>query len=74
MTPERPRSAGPPTQGEVGTGNAYRRPVVSQMGKDGWLTLSWAQGVPAARTAPPMDSLIFTDEAAHQPAPPVAVS
>src|ERR1700757_4426345 len=51
MTPER-REALSSTQGEIGTGNAYRE-VVSQMGKDG----------------SPMDSLIFTDEAAIAGAP-----
>lgn len=39
MTPER-REALTSTQGEVGTGTAYRD-TVAQMGKDGWLTLNW---------------------------------
>src|SRR5262249_37168945 len=66
MTPER-REALTSTQGEVGTGTAYRD-VVSQMGKDGWLTLNWpteygGQG----RTR--MARLIFTGEAAIAGAP-----
>jgi 3-oxocholest-4-en-26-oyl-CoA dehydrogenase alpha subunit len=61
MTPER-REALSSTQGEVGTGNAYRD-TVSQMGKDGWLTLNWPKEYGGqGRSA--MDSLIFTDEAA----------
>ncbi|HEX3491886.1 MAG TPA: acyl-CoA dehydrogenase family protein [Streptosporangiaceae bacterium] len=61
MTPElrRALSAG---EGEVGTGQAYRE-VVRQLGRDGWLALSW----PAAyggRDATMLDQLIFTDEAA----------
>jgi alkylation response protein AidB-like acyl-CoA dehydrogenase len=48
--------------GDYGTGEAYRE-VVRQLGRDGWLALSW----PAAyggRGAPMLDQLIFTDEAA----------
>jgi 3-oxocholest-4-en-26-oyl-CoA dehydrogenase alpha subunit len=48
--------------GDYGTGDAYRQ-VVRQLGRDGWLALSW----PAAyggRDAPMLDQLIFTDEAA----------
>jgi 3-oxocholest-4-en-26-oyl-CoA dehydrogenase alpha subunit len=61
MTPEMRRalSSG---EGEVGTGQAYRE-VVRQLGRDGWLALSW----PAAyggRDATMLDQLIFTDEAA----------
>jgi alkylation response protein AidB-like acyl-CoA dehydrogenase len=61
MTPER-REALSSTQGEVGTGNAYRD-TVSQMGKDGWLTLNWPKEY-GGQDRSPMDSLIFTDEAA----------
>lgn len=66
MTPDR-REALTSGEGEIGSGNAYRD-VVSQMGRDGWLTLNWpteygGQG----RSA--MDSLIFTDEAAIAGAP-----
>ena len=48
--------------GDYGTGEAYRQ-VVRQLGRDGWLALSW----PAAyggRDATMLDQLIFTDEAA----------
>ena len=66
MTPER-REALSSTQGEVGSGNVYRE-TVAQMGKDGWLTLNWpAEYGGQGRT--PMDSLIFTDEAAIAGAP-----
>ena len=61
MTPER-REALSSTQGEVGTGNAYRE-TVAQMGKDGWLTLNWPKEY-GGQDRSPMDSLIFTDEAA----------
>ena len=61
MTPER-REALTSTQGEVGTGNAYRD-TVAQMGKDGWLTLNWPKEY-GGQDRSPMDSLIFTDEAA----------
>ena len=47
--------------GDYGTGEAYRQ-VVRQLGRDGWLALSW----PAAyggRDATMLDQLIFTDEA-----------
>src|SRR6202021_1777386 len=60
MTPER-REALSSTQGEVGTGNAYRD-TVAQMGKDGWLTLNWPKEY-GGQDRSPMDSLIFTDEA-----------
>jgi len=61
MTPEL-RHALSAGEGEVGTGQAYRE-VVRQLGRDGWLALSW----PAAyggRGATMLDQLIFTDEAA----------
>ncbi len=60
MTPER-REALSSTQGEVGTGSAYRD-TVQQMGKDGWLTLNWPKEY-GGQDRSPMDSLIFTDEA-----------
>src|ERR1700756_1765443 len=66
MTPER-REALHSTQGEVGTGNAYRD-TVAQMGKDGWLTLGGPTEYGGQDRAP-MDSLIFTDEAAIAGAP-----
>src|SRR3981081_4643579 len=61
MTPER-REALSSVQGEYGTGNVYRE-TVAQMGKDGWLTLNWPKEY-GGQDRSPMDSLIFTDEAA----------
>ena len=48
--------------GEYGNGEAYRQ-VVRQLGRDGWLALSWPTEY-GGRGATPMDQLIFTDEAA----------
>jgi 3-oxocholest-4-en-26-oyl-CoA dehydrogenase alpha subunit len=61
MTPERAEAlaAG---DGEMGRGNVYRE-TVAQMGKDGWLTLSWPKEF-GGQARPPMDGLIFNDEAA----------
>jgi 3-oxocholest-4-en-26-oyl-CoA dehydrogenase alpha subunit len=61
MTPDvrRALAAG---DGDYGAGQAYRA-VVRQLGRDGWLVLSW----PAAyggRDGTVLDQLIFTDEAA----------
>ena len=39
MTPERAEALAA-SDGEMGRGNVYRE-TVEQMGKDGWLTLSW---------------------------------
>src|SRR5215469_11229491 len=61
MTPER-REALSSVQGEFGIGNVYRE-TVAQMGKDGWLTLNWPKEY-GGQDRSPMDSLIFTDEAA----------
>ncbi len=66
MTPER-REALSSTQGEYGTGNVYRE-TVAQMGADGWLALGWPTEY-GGRARPPMDQLIFTDEAAIAGAP-----
>jgi hypothetical protein len=66
MTPER-REALSSSQGEVGSGNVYRE-TVAQMGKDGWLTLNWPAEY-GGQDRTPMDSLIFTDEAAIAGAP-----
>src|SRR6202451_3953725 len=66
MTPER-REALSSVQGEYGIGNAYRE-TVAQMGKDGWLTLNWPKEY-GGQDRSPMDSLIFTDEAAIGGAP-----
>ncbi|OBG88377.1 acyl-CoA dehydrogenase [Mycobacterium sp. E802] len=66
MTPERVEALNS-SEGEMGRGNVYRD-TVAQMGKDGWLTLNWPEEYGGqART--PMESLIFTDEAAIAGAP-----
>src|SRR5215468_3995429 len=49
-------------EGEYGNGEAYRQ-VVRQLGRDGWLALSWPREY-GGRGASPLDQLIFTDEAA----------
>ena len=61
MTPEVRESlaTGP---GEYGSGPAYRE-VVRQLGRDGWLTLSWPPEY-GGRGGSMLDQLIFTDEAA----------
>jgi 3-oxocholest-4-en-26-oyl-CoA dehydrogenase alpha subunit len=66
MTPERVDALGS-VEGEVGSGNVYRD-TVAQMGKDGWLTLSWPKEF-GGQGRPPMDGLIFSDEAAIAGAP-----
>jgi 3-oxocholest-4-en-26-oyl-CoA dehydrogenase alpha subunit len=48
--------------GDYGDGDAYRE-VVRQLGRDGWLALSWPAGY-GGRDAPMTDQLIFMDEAA----------
>ncbi len=68
MTPERQEALSSTSGGEIGTGNVYRE-TVSQMGKDGWLTLNWPEEYGGQNRDPPMDSLIFTDEAAIAGAP-----
>ncbi len=67
MTPERSEALSSTSGGEIGTGNVYRE-TVAQMGKDGWLTLSWPKEY-GGQARPPMDGLIFTDEAAIAGAP-----
>jgi alkylation response protein AidB-like acyl-CoA dehydrogenase len=67
MTPERQEALMSTTGGEIGTGNVYRE-TVSQMAKDGWLTLNWPTEY-GGQNRTPMDSLIFTDEAAIAGAP-----
>jgi 3-oxocholest-4-en-26-oyl-CoA dehydrogenase alpha subunit len=47
---------------EYGDGEAYRE-VVRQLGRDGWLTLSWPPEY-GGRGGSMLDQLIFTDEAA----------
>ena len=68
MTPERAEALGA-SDGEMGRGNVYRE-TVEQMGKDGWLTLSWPTEY-GGQARPPMDGLIFNDEAsiANVPVP-----
>jgi len=61
MTPER-RAALATAEGEYGNGEAYRE-VVRELGRDGWLVLSWPEEF-GGRGASPLDQLIFTDEAA----------
>ena len=61
MTPERAEALAS-NDGEMGRGNVYRE-TVAQMGKDGWLTLSWPTEY-GGQARPPMDGLIFNDEAA----------
>jgi alkylation response protein AidB-like acyl-CoA dehydrogenase len=67
MTPERQEALTSTAGGEIGVGNVYRD-TVAQMGKDGWLTLSWPKEY-GGQARPPMDGLIFTDEAAIAGAP-----
>jgi 3-oxocholest-4-en-26-oyl-CoA dehydrogenase alpha subunit len=61
MTPER-RAALTTVEGEYGNGEAYRE-VVRELGRDGWLVLSWPEEH-GGRGASAIDQLIFTDEAA----------
>ena len=49
-------------EGEYGDGEAYRQ-VVRQLGRDGWLALSWPADY-GGRGGTMLDQLIFTDEAA----------
>jgi len=62
MTPERQEALFSTSGGEIGTGDVYRE-TVAQMGKDGWLTLNWPKEY-GGQDRPPMESLIFADEAA----------
>src|SRR6202166_5224992 len=68
MTPERVDALSS-VEGEVGSGNVCRQ-TVAQMGRDGWLTLSWPKEF-GGQGRPPMDGLIFNDEAsiANVPVP-----
>ena len=61
MTPD-VRAALTAAEGEYGNGEAYRL-LVRQLGRDGWLALSWPREY-GGRGASPLDQLIFTDEAA----------
>jgi 3-oxocholest-4-en-26-oyl-CoA dehydrogenase alpha subunit len=49
-------------EGDYGNGDAYRA-VIRQLGKDGWLALSWPEEY-GGRGGTMLDQLIFTDEAA----------
>jgi 3-oxocholest-4-en-26-oyl-CoA dehydrogenase alpha subunit len=60
MTPE-VRQALAAGEGDYGAGQAYRE-VVRQLGRDGWLALSWPAEY-GGRGATGLDQLIFTDEA-----------
>ena len=66
MTPERAEALAS-NDGEMGRGNVYRD-TVAQMGKDGWLTLSWPKEF-GGQARPPMDGLIFNDEAVDRQRP-----
>ncbi|WP_067531281.1 acyl-CoA dehydrogenase family protein [Nocardia crassostreae] len=66
ITPER-REALSAQTGEYGSGNVYRE-VVAEMGRAGWLTLSWPEEY-GGQDRSTMDQLIFTDEAAIAGAP-----
>ena len=67
MTPERQEALTSTAGGEIGIGNVYRE-TVAQMGADGWLALGWPTEY-GGQARPPMDQLIFTDEAAIAGAP-----
>jgi alkylation response protein AidB-like acyl-CoA dehydrogenase len=59
MTPEIRESL---KGGDYGDGQAYKE-VVRQLGRDGWLTISWPEEY-GGRNASAMEQLIFLDEAA----------
>jgi alkylation response protein AidB-like acyl-CoA dehydrogenase len=61
MTPE-VRESLATADGDYGNGEAYRQ-VVRQLGRDGWLALSWPAEY-GGRDGSMIDQLIFTDEAA----------
>jgi alkylation response protein AidB-like acyl-CoA dehydrogenase len=61
MTPEI-RESLTAADGDYGDGEAYRQ-VVRQLGRDGWLALSWPAEY-GGRGGSMLDQLIFTDEAA----------
>jgi alkylation response protein AidB-like acyl-CoA dehydrogenase len=61
MTPERVAELNA-EDGEYGRGGTYRE-VVRQLGADGWLTLGWPAEY-GGQARPPLDQLIFADEAA----------
>jgi 3-oxocholest-4-en-26-oyl-CoA dehydrogenase alpha subunit len=61
MTPER-RAGLTRSGGDYGDGSAYKE-VVRQLGRDGWLALSWPAEY-GGQDGSKLDQLIFTDEAA----------
>jgi hypothetical protein len=65
ITPE--RRAALAAGGDYGDGAVYRQ-VIREMGRDGWLTLSWPEQY-GGRGASMMEQLIFTDAAAAAGAP-----
>ena len=62
MTDEVRAAIDDPADGDYGDGDAYRA-VVRQLGRDGWLALSWPREH-GGRGGTMIDQLIFTDEAA----------
>ena len=62
MTDEVRAAIDDPAEGDYGDGDAYRA-VVRQLGRDGWLALSWPREH-GGRGGTMIDQLIFTDEAA----------
>jgi 3-oxocholest-4-en-26-oyl-CoA dehydrogenase alpha subunit len=62
MTDEVRAAIDDPAEGDYGDGEAYRA-VVRQLGRDGWLALSWPREY-GGRDGTVLDQLIFTDEAA----------
>src|SRR5258707_3384792 len=67
MTPEL-RGGLADAGGDYGGGRAYRQ-IVRQLGRDGWLALSWPAEY-GGRGGPTPDPPIFTPEAAVAPVPP----
>jgi 3-oxocholest-4-en-26-oyl-CoA dehydrogenase alpha subunit len=61
MTPER-RTGLARSGGDYGDGSAYKE-VIRQLGRDGWLALSWPAEY-GGQDGSMLDQLIFTDEAA----------
>jgi 3-oxocholest-4-en-26-oyl-CoA dehydrogenase alpha subunit len=62
MTEEIRAALADAAEGDYGDGDAYRA-VVHQLGRDGWLALSWPEEH-GGRGGTMLDQLIFTDEAA----------
>jgi alkylation response protein AidB-like acyl-CoA dehydrogenase len=62
MTDEVRAAIADAAEGDYGSGDAYRA-VIRQLGRDGWLALSWPPEH-GGRGGTQLDQLIFTDEAA----------